>query len=106
MSKPSLDELRELDDELASEGFAVRERPKKAAYLWATRLGGGLMESLSLWHWFDKAYAELHPSVDFEDKPFALICVSARGVPYRLRPPIVFGTMQLAIGTAASSCPA
>lgn len=61
MTGPTPDELRALDDELAAEGFAVRERPKKAAYLWATRSGGGLMDSLALWRWFDKAYAELQP---------------------------------------------
>ncbi len=95
MTGPTLDELRALDDELASEGFAVRQRPQKAAYLWATRSGGGLMDSLALRHWFDTAYAELHPSVNFADQPFGLICVSAHGVAYGLRPPIVFGHMRL-----------
>lgn len=93
--RPDADQLRAMDDELALKGVPILDRPKEAALLWAQRNGRGFVDSIADWRWFDQAFAQLHPSVNFDDKPFALLCVSARGVPYKFNPPIVFGQVRL-----------
>lgn len=87
---PSFDELVEIDDLLADQGIEIFERPFQAGRVWGERCG-----SLAIWmtseSWFAEAYRRLHPSTDFSLASFLTLCVSARGISYSVRPPVVLG---------------
>jgi hypothetical protein len=92
MLLPSRNQLRRLDEELADLGVAAFNRPHEAAMLWATRSGADFLSVLRENEWFEQKFSELHPSVDYTQKPFVTLCVSARSVSYFADPPIVLGT--------------
>lgn len=88
---PNGAQLRELDDLLAAEGIPADRRPDEAMQRWLERHPEFISEYLHAHEWFRDQFAALHPSVNFKNKSFAYLCVSARGISYELKPPIVFG---------------
>lgn len=87
---PLPEDVIEIDDKLADLGVPVLQRPREAARMWAD-MHGNIMLLLTKEEVFGRAYRQLHPSVPFDSASFLTLCVSARGVSYTIRPPIVFG---------------
>jgi hypothetical protein len=92
---PTDAEIRELDDALAAKGVPANKRHDRALWLWTQKVGGFPLEFAVTARWFREKFAALHPSVNFSDQPFAYLCVSARGVCYELRPPVVVGSCAI-----------
>jgi len=90
-------EVLAADQKLAAEGVSVVERPNKAMLEWLRTppFYNGPIDLPSIGRWFDDAWKGLHPSVQFTDRPFMFLAVSALGVSYRCDPPIVFGSLSI-----------
>jgi hypothetical protein len=86
--------LLTIDDELADEHVPIFDRPFAAGKKWADKYG-----DLEIWmlseKWFHEAYIQIHPSVDFSANSFLTLCVSARGISYIIKPPMVYGTTMI-----------
>lgn len=96
MRRPTDQELQDLDFELRTSGTALLDLPRAALFEWCRRQGmSDFTQMLTHQRWFVGAFTKLHPSFDFDDRPFALMCVSALGIPYKLNPPIYFGSMRV-----------
>ncbi len=93
---PTEAQLIAIDHTLATEGVSIIDRPDKAMFHWATEIGSFPGDDLGeISRWFTDQFAKLHPSVDFTNRPFALMCVSALGIAYQLDPPMIVGTVAI-----------
>ena len=94
---PTPIEVNVADRKLAAEGVSVVDRPNRAMLEWLRTppFYNGPIDLPTIGRWFDEAWKALHPSVQFGDKPFMYLAVSALGVSYRCDPPIVFGSIGI-----------
>ncbi len=92
---PTKEQLAILDQQLAAAGVAILDRPEKAAKIFYKSQGRYEIEALHAEPWFNKKYKALHPSVDFSPRPFMIMCGSALGISYFLKPPLIIGETYL-----------
>jgi hypothetical protein len=88
---PTDDQIRALDDQLANEGRPAQTRPDAAMWRWFKHIGEMPSDLAAISQWFIRKFALLHPSVNFQHRPFAFLCVSARGIAYELNPSVILG---------------
>lgn len=92
---PSDNDLKDIDEALAADGVPVAARPDKAMLNWLKSQPDGICDLAAEARWFTTKFAEMHPSIDFNPKPFVFLAASARGIAYGLHPPIVYGQGSL-----------
>lgn len=95
MKLPTDEEIAALDRELADEGVAPHDRPESVPWPEGAMIGPGVNTMKVFADHVRSKFQALHPSVNWEPKPFAYLCVSARAVSYRLSPPVVFGQISI-----------
>ena len=91
---PAKEDIEALDDELARENVPVIDRPTAALLRWSERENGH-GDFVFIGEFFEKAFRELHPSVQFDGRPFMQLAVCGKGIAYPYFPPVVFGTVKI-----------
>jgi len=94
---PTQAEIFCLDRDLAAEGVSVHKRANRAFLAWLRTppFSGSSFRLDGPSHWFEQTWRALHPSADWDERPFVHLAISALGSAYRCRPPVIFGSVRL-----------